>query len=124
MITGFFIKNNAGFHIIILLLAALFCSPAFMPGKTFYALDHINRNYPWKSSEKKTRVKNYLITDPINAFYPPLFLTAHKYFKESLKNGEIPLWYRNILGRTSFLRLLYRACIYYFLWLIFHSGST
>ena len=104
LITRFFIRNNTGFYAVIILLAALFCYPAFVPGKTFYAFDYLNRTCPWKSfsTEAMPPPNNTLITDPVNAFYPPLFLSAHKYFKESLNNGIIPLWYKNILGGLPF----------------------
>ena len=102
MITKFFIKRDTGFYVLILLLATLFCIPAFNPGKAFYAFDTLNHYYPRRSLENTLTINNILITDPINAFYPPHFLSAHKYFQDSLHEGNIPLWYKNILCGLPF----------------------
>ena len=80
---------------VIAVLCAVFFAPVLFQGKTFLALDTLLDYLPWKSFAHGESSSNPLITDPINAFLP-----FHLYFKECIRNLDIPFWFSNILCGT------------------------
>ena len=73
--------------------AAIFFFPVIFQGRTFFPFDMLCTYLPWQGGDCPPAVNNPLITDPLNAFYPPLFYPAHAYFQSALAAGSLPLWY-------------------------------
>ena len=100
--------------LILLVLALVFFSSAIFQNKTFFAFDCVFNYLPWKTAVPDVPVHNPLITDPINAFYPPFFYPAHYFYQNALTAGEVRFWFdANFCGvpfanySSPFVGLLY-----------------
>ena len=96
--------------IIILIIGVIFYWPALFGNKVFWAFDIINVYYPWRNN---SGCVNLLISDPVNAFYPPRFYLAYRFLNDS--SIFMPLWFPNSCGGmpfdycyTSLLNLLFK----------------
>ncbi|MEE9617190.1 MAG: YfhO family protein [Anaerolineae bacterium] len=71
---------------IIVILAALFLSPALQPGYTLLPLGVEGGIAPWHKQVTQ-QAKNLLLSDPFYTFYPRRY-----FFTTSLRHGVYPLW--------------------------------
>ena len=89
--------------IIIFSLVIVFFFPVLAFNKTFFAFDCLFEYFPWKSINSAFRSHNPLITDPVNAYYPPLFYSTHYYFQQHFQINDIPFWFNlNFSGLPFF----------------------
>ncbi|RJR41821.1 MAG: hypothetical protein C4576_17135 [Desulfobacteraceae bacterium] len=69
------------------LLALFFFLPVVWDGRTFYAFDVLTKFSPWMNLSGESATKYFLISDPVNVFYPYI-----RFFKESIQTGMLPFW--------------------------------
>jgi hypothetical protein len=88
--------------LLILLAATIFFAPLLFTGTTFYAFDTLRDYFPWRGVLPGGVSHNPLITDVVNAFYPPTFYLAHHHYQAALQQGGFSLWYPASLGGVPF----------------------
>lgn len=100
--------------VVMFLLTVLFFYPILFQGKTFYAFDNIFSYLPWSSFIQGFHPQNPLITDPIDALYPPNFYPSHFYYQAAIKSGEFTFW-----STSNFCGIPYTYYSYPFSYLFF-----
>ena len=95
------------------LIPVLFCFSVLFQDRTFFAFDLLKYYLPWSSVLPEIRPNNSLIMDPINAFYPPLFYSAHYHFQQSIAAGNLNLWFGSLFCGVPF-SLYSHPAVYFF----------
>lgn len=100
-----------------LLLPLLLYAPVTLGGKTMIPADNLFQWQPWASYAAELGVEtphNGLLTDLVIENYP-----WKRFFVESVKNREIPLWQPYLFAGSPFLATGQHSMLYPFSWLFF-----
>ncbi|MCB9421426.1 MAG: hypothetical protein H6667_16605 [Ardenticatenaceae bacterium] len=98
-----------------LLLPLLLYAPVTLGGKTMIPVDNLFQWQPWASSAEQLGVatpQNSLLTDLVIENY-----AWKRFFVESVKAGEIPLWQPYLFAGSPFLATGQHSMLYPFSWL-------
>lgn len=100
--------------LIIVVSAALFFSPVFFGGKTFYPFDNLLYSLPWKTFVSDYTPFNMLINDAVNDFY-----ISHKFMKYCHEHNILPFWNNflfcgNLAGTHTYTSPVFFVLFYIF----------
>ncbi len=98
-----------------LLLPLLLYAPVTLGSQTMIPADNLFQWQPWTSAAAQFDVEtpqNGLLTDMVIENY-----AWKRFFVESIKAGEIPLWQPNLFGGSPFLATGQHSMLYPFSWL-------
>ena len=123
-----FLKKHSAL-VLLFIVSVLFFLPVLIAGDTFYAFDALLHFYPWKPLIKGIQVKNTLITDPVNVYYPYLQFIKDNIFRLSFWNpyllGGLPQYpHLNPVFLTTLVMLPVTVAHDLMLWLhLFGAGA-